>query len=193
MKDTYLSSVKLLHLLYPIYRTHKRKTVSENKRDSLSTDIEDKQDNPSQTGSTYEALRSQIDYLQKALESEQTERREKDKRHDEVIRELNQSTERFQAMLMQLQNKNAELNQKLLAAPVERQDFPTMKEKFEEEEVSVVSNQNSEPVPEQPVQSQRSWITPIIWAFAAALLTISAVELGGLSVGNLVRDLLVTR
>ena len=135
----------------------------------------------------------QIQQLQKIIELEQQERKEKDQRHDEVLREFNQSTERFQAMLLQLQTKNNELNQKLLEAPKEGREMHTSKETFKDVEREVVANTEMEiPIAEQQVQPQNRLLTSVIWAAAAVILTISVVEFGGLSIGNLVRDLLAS-
>ena len=94
-------------------RIKRPKTVPEDTQDSLKTASQNNLNN----GTIYSNLRDEITHLRKLLESEQQERQEKDKRHDEVLKEFNQSTERFQAMLMQLQTKNNELSQKLLEAP----------------------------------------------------------------------------
>ena len=136
----------------------------------------------------------QIQHLQKIIELEQQERKEKDQRHDEVLKEFNQSTERFQAMLMQLQTKNNELSQKLLEAPKGKEDVTVSREAFKDVEREVVDNsQNVSPVAEQSVKPQSRFFTPAIWAAAAVVLTISVVEFGGFSISSLVRDLLALR
>ena len=136
----------------------------------------------------------QIQHLQKIIELEQQERKEKDQRHDEVLKEFNQSTERFQAMLMQLQTKNNELSQKLLEAPKGKEEVTVSREAFKDVEREVVDNsQNVLPVTEQLVQPQSRFFTSAIWAAAAVVLTISIVEFGGFSISSVLRDLLASR
>ena len=172
--------------------------------DELGTSSVQTSNEPDQTSNnktTHEPYREllkskdeQIQHLQKIIELEQQERKEKDQRHDEVLKEFNQSTERFQAMLMQLQTKNNELSQKLLEAPKEKEEVTVSREAFKDVEREVVDNsQNVSPVTEQPVQPQSRFFTPAIWAAAAVVLTISVVEFGGLSISSLVRDLLALR
>ena len=99
----------------------------------------------------------QIQHLQKIIELEQQERKEKDQRHDEVLREFNQSTERFQAMLMQLQTKNNELSQKLLEAPKGKEEVTVSRDAFKDAEREVVATSETlQPVPEQQVQSHQT-------------------------------------
>ena len=177
-------------------RISRTKTVSENIQNSTETRPQNNQNNDT----IYSDLRDEITHLRKLLESEQRERQEKDKqfqekdkRHDEVLREFNHSTERFQAMLLQLQTKNNELNQKLLEVPKEGQEMNIRKEAFENVEKEVAINSESVlPVPEQLVQPQNNFLTSAIWVAAAVALTIFAVEFGGLSVRDLVQDLLVS-
>ena len=162
---------------------------------------EDIQDNPKtasqnnlNNGTIYSNLRDEITHLRKLLESEQQERQEKDKRHDEVLKEFNQSTERFQAMLMQLQTKNNELSQKLLEAPKGKEEVTVSRDAFKDTEREVVATSETiQPVPEQPVQAQNRFFRTVIWAAAAVVLTISIVELGGFSISSVVRDLLASR
>ena len=172
--------------------------------DELGTSSVQTSNEPDQTSNnktTHEPYREllkskdeQIQHLQKIIELEQQERKEKDQRHDEVLKEFNQSTERFQAMLMQLQTKNNELSQKLLEAPKEKEEVTVSREAFKDVEREVVDNsQNVSPVAEQPVQPQSRFFTPAIWAAAAVVLTISVVEFGGFSISSLVRDLLALR
>tara|TARA_A100001015_G_scaffold248039_1_gene285201 strand:+ start:119 stop:865 length:747 start_codon:yes stop_codon:yes gene_type:complete len=172
--------------------------------DELGTSSVQTSNEPDQTSNnktTHEPYREllkskdeQIQHLQKIIELEQQERKEKDQRHDEVLKEFNQSTERFQAMLMQLQTKNNELSQKLLEAPKGKEEVTVSREAFKDVEREVVDNsQNVLPVREQPLQPQSRFFTPAIWAAAAVILTISIVELGGFSVSSLVRDLLALR
>ena len=166
------------------------KTVPEDTQDSLKTASQNNLNN----GTIYSNLRDEITHLRKLLESEQQERQEKDKRHDEVLKEFNQSTERFQAMLIQLQTKNNELSQKLLEAPKGKEEVTVSREAFKDTEREVVATSETiQPVPEQPVQAQNRFFTTVIWAAAAVLLTISIVELGGFSISSLVRDLLASR
>ena len=172
--------------------------------DELGTSSVQTSNEPDQTSNnktTHEPYREllkskdeQIQHLQKIIELEQQERKEKDQRHDEVLKEFNQSTERFQAMLMQLQTKNNELSQKLLEAPKEKEEVTVSREAFKDVEREVVDNsQNVSPVAEQPVQPQSRFFTPAIWAAAAVVLTISVVEFGGFSISSVVRDLLASR
>ena len=172
--------------------------------DELGTSSVQTSNEPDQTSNnktTHEPYREllkskdeQIQHLQKIIELEQQERKEKDQRHDEVLKEFNQSTERFQAMLMQLQTKNNELSQKLLEAPKGKEEVTVSREAFKDVEREVVDNsQNVLPVTEQPVQPQSRFFTPAIWAAAAVVLTISVVEFGGFSISSLVRDLLALR
>ena len=162
----------------------------------------DQTDQTSNNKTTHEPYREllkskdeQIQHLQKIIELEQQERKEKDQRHDEVLKEFNQSTERFQAMLMQLQTKNNELSQKLLEAPKGKEEVTVSREAFKKDvEREVVDNsQNVLPVTEQPVQPQSRFFTPAIWAAAAVVLTISVVEIGGFSISSVLRDLLASR
>ena len=172
--------------------------------DELGTSSVQTSNEPDQTSNnktTHEPYREllkskdeQIQHLQKIIELEQQERKEKDQRHDEVLKEFNQSTERFQAMLMQLQTKNNELSQKLLEAPKGKEEVTVSREAFKDVEREVVNNsQNVLPVTEQPVQPQRRFFTPAIWAAAAVVLTISIVEFGGFSISSVLRDLLASR
>ena len=171
-------------------RIKRQKTVSEDIQDNPKTASQNNLNNRT----IYSNLRDEITHLRKLLESEQQERQEKDKRHDEVLREFNQSTERFQAMLMQLQTKNNELSQKLLEAPKGKEEVTVSREAFKDTEREVVATSETiQPVPEQPVQAQNRFFTTVIWAAAAVLLTISIVELGGFSISSLVRDLLALR
>ena len=172
--------------------------------DELGTSSVQTSNEPDQTSNnktTHEPYREllkskdeQIQHLQKIIELEQQERKEKDQRHDEVLKEFNQSTERFQAMLMQLQTKNNELSQKLLEAPKGKEEVTVSREAFKDVEREVVDNsQNVLPVTEQPVQPQSRFFTPAIWAAAAVVLTISVVEFGGFSISSVLRDLLASR
>ena len=171
-------------------RIKRQKTVSEDIQDNPKTASQNNLNN----GTIYSNLRDEITHLRKLLESEQQERQEKDKRHDEVLKEFNQSTERFQAMLMQLQTKNNELSQKLLEAPKGKEEVTVSREAFKDTEREVVATSETiQPVPEQPVQAQHRFFTTVIWAAAAVLLTISIVELGGFSISSVVRDLLASR
>ena len=173
----------------------------QNRIKSQKTVPEDIQDNPKtasqnnlNNGTIYSNLRDEITHLRKLLESEQQERQEKDKRHDEVLKEFNQSTERFQAMLMQLQTKNNELSQKLLEDPKGKEEVTVSREAFKDTEREVVATSETiQPVPEQPVQAQNRFFRTAIWAAAAVVLTISIVELGGFSISSVVRDLLASR
>ena len=178
------------------------KTSDELGTSSVQTSNEpDQIDQTSNNKTTHEPYREllkskdeQIQHLQKIIELEQQERKEKDQRHDEVLKEFNQSTERFQAMLMQLQTKNNELSQKLLEAPKGKEEVTVSREAFKDVEREVVDNsQNVSPVTEQPVQPQSRFFTPAIWAAAAVVLTISVVEFGGFSISSVVRDLLASR
>lgn len=171
-------------------RIKRQKTVPEDIQDRLKTASQNNLNN----GTIYSNLRDEIAHLRKLLESEQQERQEKDKRHDEVLKEFNQSTERFQAMLMQLQTKNNELSQKLLEAPKGKEEVTVSREAFKDTEREVVATSETiQPVPEQPVQAQNRFFTTVIWAAAAVVLAISIVEFGGFSIGNLVRDYLASR
>ena len=171
-------------------RIKRQKTVPEDIQDNPKTASQNNLNN----GTIYSNLRDEITHLRKLLESEQQERQEKDKRHDEVLKEFNQSTERFQAMLMQLQTKNNELSQKLLEAPKGKEEVTVSREAFKDTEREVVATSETiQPVPEQPVQAQNRFFTTVIWAAAAVLLTISIVELGGFSISSVVRDLLASR
>ena len=171
-------------------RIKRQKTVPEDIQDNPKTASQNNLNN----GTIYSNLRDEIAHLRKLLESEQQERQEKDKRHDEVLKEFNQSTERFQAMLMQLQTKNNELSQKLLEAPKGKEEVTVSREAFKDTEREVVATSETiQPVPEQPVQAQNRFFTTVIWAAAAVLLTISIVELGGFSISSVVRDLLASR
>ena len=171
-------------------RIKRQKTVPEDIQDNPKTASQNNLNN----GTIYSNLRDEIAHLRKLLESEQQERQEKDKRHDEVLKEFNQSTERFQAMLMQLQTKNNELSQKLLEAPKGKEEVTVSREAFKDTEREVVATSETiQPVPEQPVQPQRRFFTPAIWAAAAVVLTISIVEFGGFSISSVLRDLLASR
>ena len=171
-------------------RIKRQKTVPEDIQDNPKTASQNNLNN----GTIYSNLRDEITHLRKLLESEQQERQEKDKRHDEVLKEFNQSTERFQAMLMQLQTKNNELSQKLLEAPKGKEEVTVSREAFKDTEREVVATSETiQPVPEQPVQAKNRFFTTVIWAAAAVLLTISIVKLGGFSISSLVRDLLALR
>ena len=171
-------------------RIKRQKTVPEDIQDSLKTASQNNLNN----GTIYSNLRDEITHLRKLLESEQQERQEKDKRHDEVLKEFNQSTERFQAMLMQLQTKNNELSQKLLEAPKGKEEVTVSREAFKDTERKAVdASETIQPVPEQPVQAQNRFFRTAIWAAAAVVLTISIVELGGFSISSVVRDLLASR
>ena len=171
-------------------RTKRPKTVPEDTQDNPKTASQNNLNN----GTIYSNLRDEIAHLRKLLESEQQERQEKDKRHDEVLKEFNQSTERFQAMLMQLQTKNNELSQKLLEAPKGKEEVTVSREAFKDTEREVVATSETiQPVLGQPVQAQNRFFRTATWAAAAVLLTISIVELGGFSISSLVRDLLASR
>ena len=172
--------------------------------DELGTSSVQTSNEPDQTSNnktTHEPYREllkskdeQIQHLQKIIELEQQERKEKDQRHDEVLKEFNQSTERFQAMLMQLQTKNNELSQKLLEAPKGKEEVTVSREAFKDTEREVVATSETiQPVPEQPVQAQNRFLRTAIWAAAAVVLAISVVELGGFSISSVVRDLLASR
>ena len=172
--------------------------------DELGTSSVQTSNEPDQTSNnktTHEPYREllkskdeQIQHLQKIIESEQQERQEKDKRHDEVLKEFNQSTERFQAMLMQLQTKNNELSQKLLEDPREKEEVTVSRDAFKDTERKAVdTSETIQPVPAQPVQAQNRFLRTAIWAAAAVVLTISVVELGGFSISSVVRDLLASR
>ena len=151
-------------------RIKRQKTVPEDIQDNPKTASQNNLSN----GTIYSNLRDEITHLRKLLESEQQERQEKDKRHDEVLKEFNQSTERFQAMLMQLQTKNNELSQKLLEAPKGKEEVTVSREAFKDTEREVVATSETiQPVPEQPVQAQNRFFRTVIWAAAAVLLTIS--------------------
>ena len=85
------------------------------------------------------------------------------------------------------------LSQKLLEAPSKGQEMNVHREEFRDVEREVVANSDiTQPVSDQIVQPQNKFLTPVIWAAAAVILTISLVEFGGLSIGNLVRDLLAS-
>ena len=171
-------------------RIKRQKTVPEDIQDNPKTANQNNLNN----GTIYSNLRDEITHLRKLLESEQQERQEKDKRHDEVLKEFNQSTERFQAMLMQLQTKNNELSQKLLEAPKGKEEVTVSREAFKDTEREVVATSETiQPVPEQPVQAQNRFFRTATWAAAAVVLTISIVELGGFSISSVVRDLLASR
>ena len=171
-------------------RIKRQKTVPEDIQDNQKTASQNNLNN----GTIYSNLRDEITHLRKLLESEQQERQEKDKRHDEVLKEFNQSTERFQAMLMQLQTKNNELSQKLLEAPKGKEEVTVAREAFKDTEREVVATSETiQPVPEQPVQAQNRFFRTAIWAAAAVVLAISIVELGGFSISSVVRDLLASR
>ena len=171
-------------------RIKRQKTVPEDIQDNPKTASQNNLNN----GTIYSNLRDEITHLRKLLESEQQERQEKDKRHDEVLKEFNQSTERFQAMLMQLQTKNNELSQKLLEAPKGKEEVTVSREAFKDTEREVVATSETiQPVPEQQVQSQNRFFRTAMWAAAAVVLTISIVELGGFSISSVVRDLLASR
>ena len=171
-------------------RIKRQKTVPEDIQDNPKTASQNNLNN----GTIYSNLRDEITHLRKLLESEQQERQEKDKRHDEVLKEFNQSTERFQAMLMQLQTKNNELSQKLLEAPKGKEEVTVSREAFKDTEREVVdASETLQPVPEQQVQSQNRFFRTAMWAAAAVVLTISIVELGGFSISSVVRDLLASR
>ena len=171
-------------------RIKRQKTVPEDIQDSPKTASQNNLNN----GTIYSNLRDEITHLRKLLESEQQERQEKDKRHDEVLKEFNQSTERFQAMLMQLQTKNNELSQKLLEAPKGKEEVTVSRDAFKDTEREAVdASETIQPVPEQPVQAQNRFFRTAMWAAAAVVLTISIVELGGFSISSVVRDLLASR
>ena len=171
-------------------RIKRQKTVPEDIQDNPKTASQNNLNN----GTIYSNLRDEITHLRKLLESEQQERQEKDKRHDEVLKEFNQSTERFQAMLMQLQTKNNELSQKLLEAPKGKEEVTVSRDAFKDTEREAVdASETIQPVPEQPVQAQNRFFRTAIWAAAAVVLTISIVELGGFSISSVVRDLLASR
>lgn len=171
-------------------RIKRQKTVPEDIQDNQKTASQNNLNN----GTIYSNLRDEITHLRKLLESEQQERQEKDKRHDEVLKEFNQSTERFQAMLMQLQTKNNELSQKLLEAPKGKEEVTVSRDAFKDTEREVVATSETiQPVPEQPVQAQNRFFRTAIWAAAAVVLAISIVELGGFSISSVVRDLLASR
>ena len=171
-------------------RTKRPKTVPEDTQDNPKTASRNNLNN----GTIYSNLRDEIAHLRKLLESEQQERQEKDKRYDEVLKEFNQSTERFQAMLIQLQTKNNELSQKLLEAPKGKEEVTVARDAFKDTERKVVATSETiQPVPEQPVQAQSRFFTPAIWAAAAVVLTISVVEFGGFSISSVLRDLLASR
>ena len=171
-------------------RIERQKTVPEDIQDNQKTASQNNLNN----GTIYSNLRDEITHLRKLLESEQQERQEKDKRHDEVLKEFNQSTERFQAMLMQLQTKNNELSQKLLEDPKGKEEVTVSREAFKDTEREVVdASETLQPVPEQQVQSQNRFFRTAIWAAAAVVLAISIVELGGFSISSVVRDLLASR
>ena len=195
-----------IEILKEVIASSYSKVVSTNTKtsDELGTSSVQTSNEPDQTSNnktTHEQYREllkskdeQIQHLQKIIELEQQERKEKDQRHDEVLKEFNQSTERFQAMLMQLQTKNNELSQKLLEAPRGKEEVTVSREAFKDVEREVVDNsQNVLPVTEQPVQPQSRFFTPAIWAAAAVVLTISVVEFGGFSISSVVRDLLASR
>ena len=171
-------------------RIKRQKTVPEDIQDNPKTASQNNLNN----GTIYSNLRDEIAHLRKLLESEQQERQEKDKRHDEVLKEFNQSTERFQAMLMQLQTKNNELSQKLLEAPKGKEEVTVSRDAFKDTEREVVATSETlQPVPEQQLQSQNRFFRTAMWAAAAVVLTISIVELGGFSISSVVRDLLASR
>ena len=196
-----------IEILKEVIASSYSKVVSTKTGDELGTSSVKTSNEPDQTDqtsnnkTTYEPYREllkskdeQIQHLQKIIELEQQERKEKDQRHDEVLKEFNQSTERFQAMLMQLQTKNSELNQKLLEAPKEGVEMNVSREAFKDKEREVVAISDTiQPFPEQQVQAQNRFFTPVIWATAAIVLTISIVEFGGFSISSLVRDLLASR
>ena len=160
----------------------KTRTVLEDKQTCSETTSQDNQNK----NSIYSDLRDEIVHLRKLLESEQRERQEKDKQHNEVLKEFNQSTERFQAMLLQLQTKNNELNQKLLESPTEWPEINLHKTTSKDSEV--VS-----PVPEQSVQPQNNLLTTIVWIIAGTALTLTAIEFGGFSVRDFVENLTASK
>ena len=196
-----------IEILKEVIASSYSKVVSTKTGDELGTSSVQTSNEPDQTDqtsnnkTTYEPYREllkskdeQIQHLQKIIELEQQERKEKDQRHDEVLKEFNQSTERFQAMLMQLQTKNSELNQKLLEAPKEGVEMNVSREVFKDTEREVVATSETiQPFPEQQVQAQNRFFRTAIWAAAAIVLTISIVEFGGFSISSLVRDLLASR
>ena len=158
---------------------YKTKTVSEDKQGCSETILQNNQN----INTTHSDLRDEIVHLRKLLESEQQERQEKDKRHNEVLKEFNQSTERFQAMLLQLQTRNNELNQKLLESPTEGPEVHVRKETFTDSEV----------VPEQLRQPQNNLLTPVVVFVATTVLIVTAFEFGGFSVREFVENLLPSR
>ena len=196
-----------IEILKEVIASSYSKVVSTKTGDELGTSSVQTSNEPDQTDqtsnnkTTYEPYREllkskdeQIQHLQKIIELEQQERKEKDQRHDEVLKEFNQSTERFQAMLMQLQTKNSELNQKLLEAPKEGVEMNVSREAFKDKEREVVAtSETTQPFPEQQVQAQNRFFRTAVWAAAAIVLTISIVEFGGFSISSLVRDLLASR
>ena len=157
-------------------------TVSRDNRDKASTGLSSTQDS---NNTAYSDLRDEVAHLRKMLDAERQDRQEKDFRHDEMLKAFNQSTERFQAMLLQLQAKNNELSQKLLDAPKEQEKSPLS---------TGSQNPLNADAPMEKVFSSNdtktSFAVPFIWAVAAAVLTVSIIELGGVSVGNILRDLL---
>jgi hypothetical protein len=157
-------------------------TVLQDNKDKASTVLSSTQD---RNNTAYSDLRDEVVHLRKMLDAERQDRQEKDFRHDEMLKAFNQSTERFQAMLLQLQSKNNELSQKLLDVPKEQEksslDMGSQSPLNADASIEKVPLANN---------TKTSFATPFIWAVAAAVLTVSIIELGGVSVGNILRDLL---
>lgn len=121
---------------------------------------------------------------------------EKDKQIERLEKQLDAEKAEKQGLqngLIQLNGAMLQLDKRIsMLQPVEqpeRQEVVVKAEDFKQAEEAVVVE--PEVVPMAPKKSGLA--APFIWAAAAALLTISAVELGGLSVGNLVRDLLAAK
>ena len=160
------------------------KTVSEDKEDRLSTNPQNNQN----TSNIYSDLRDEIDHLRKMLALERQERIDKDSKNNELLKQFNESTERFQAMLLQVQNKNNELSQKLLESP-KNEEKVSHDVTFKEVEEAVAIETEA-----IPMASKGSGIAAtMIWAAVAVVATVSVIEFGGMSVGDLVRDLLASR
>lgn len=120
---------------------------------------------------------------------------EKDKQIERLEKQLDAEKAEKQGLqngLIQLNGAMLQLDKRIsmLQQPEQPEHQEVVKaEDFKQAEEAVVVE--PEVVPMAPKKSGLA--APFIWAAAAALLTISAVELGGLSVGNLVRDLLASQ
>ena len=120
---------------------------------------------------------------------------EKDKQIERLEKQLDIEKAEKQGLqngLIQLNGAMLQLDKRIsMLQPPEQPEHQevVVKADFKEAEEAVVVEPETAPL----TPKKSGLATPLIWAAAAALLTISAVELGGLSVGNLVRDLLAAR